>query len=1278
MNKILSSLLIVIALNSLSLTEIIATGNFSGVELNVEQATYTRTVISVEIGSFERTTVEIDGQTYFNLRLGGEPNIHEKGAPALPYLCRSIVIPDDAAMKINIIKSEYVEYESLPVAPAKGHIKRSINPADVPYSFDEIYSGDKWYPAKQGALREPYILRDIRGVVVEFYPFQYNPATKTLRVYTKLEVEVIADGIGSTNVLHRDTPFTSVEPNFKQLYENHFINYESGALLYTPVEETGDMLIITYDDFYDAITPLVEWKRQKGIQTTVVNISSIGNNSNSIANFIQAFYDSTDLAWVLLVGDADEIATPYSSGGSSDPSYAKVAGSDDYPDCFIGRFSAESTDHIDTQIERTINYEKYPQSSADWYYHATGIASDEGPGHYNEYDDEHLDYIRDDLLSYTFTTVDQIYDPFATSRMVSDSLNLGRSFINYIGHGSATSWYTSDYSNSDINNLTNDYMLPFIFSVACNNGTFDGNTCFAEAWLRATNSSTGNPTGAMATYMSSISQDWDPPMYAQDEANDLLISGTMLTFGGICYNGACYMIDIEYTSGVTHFDTWNIFGDPSVWLTTASPQVMSVVHDEAMMFDDTQLTVTTNVAGALCALYYEGILYGSQLTDNSGQAVTFINQDMPVNAAMKLTVSAPNKITYLGEITTLVSSGAYVVYDTYTIDDCLGNNNGVVDFGETISLDMQLENVGLDNAFSVSAMLSSPDSFVTITDSTESFGDIAGNYSAVNISDAYTFEIEENTPDAHTIQFNLVISGNSLETWESNFSITNHAPVIEFVDCQIDDSAGNNNSILEANETVNLVIILSNNGNGDSYNLSGILSENDVYVTIDDSTGTFGDIYSGEDNDNSIDIFTITAADDLPQGHIVEFTLALTGDYGLVAEVPFSVHTAESFEFSNGSYTGAGDWQWGEPSSGPNEAYYGTKVWATTLDGNYSNSTTSNLTGTQFHVYSDEAQLEFYHWYSIENYWDGGNVQISSDSGSSWEVITPVGDYLLSDIYSLGGPGYCNESGGWKRSVFDIGSYEGQDVIIRWHFISDSYQAQDGWYIDDVAVINNLPQSPELSYSPESICDTLEAGGQTTIDIIITNGGDSDLDFLLSSTASWISLDNTEHSLSPEQTDTLTVTISANSLEPGAYTDTIMISSNDQDNETEVIPVNLTVISAYSCEYVPGDVNGDEQVAGGDVTYAINYFRGIGNCPPDSCYNDQNEVWLYVAGDTNGDCMFIGGDVTYLINYFRGIVTSLNYCEDLPPDDDVGESLTREISIQSESDSQLINIKSQE
>jgi hypothetical protein len=619
------------------------------VSVAVQQSNSDRIVVRYDIGAFEKNAIDVNGETYFSIGCGKESILLNAGEPAVPRICRSVIIPDNAEMKISVLSSEYIDFPATPVVPSKGNLLRTVNPADVPYSFGSTYALKQQYPSDLASIREPYIMRDYRGTVIEVYPFQYLPQTQTLRVYTSVTVELVNVGQSSINVLHRDRTIEPLVAEFDLTYQRQFINYDQESKLYVPVQESGDMLIISYGTYSATMQPLVDWKRQKGIKTTLVNVSTIGTTSTQIKAFIQSFYDTTDLAWVLLIGDAAQIATPSASGGSSDPSYAKVAGSDSYPDIFVGRFSAESVADVQTQVQRTITYER-DSPGIDWFHKATGVASDQGPGHgNNEYDYQHMNLIRTDLLASTFTVVDQIYDPGATSAQVATALNNGRSFANYTGHGSTNAWSTSGFSNTNVNALTNTNMLPLVYSVACVNGQFDGYTCFAEAWLRARNG--GNPTGAIAAYMSSINQSWDPPMDAQDEATDLFVAGTMTTVGGICYNSSCKMIDLNGSGGVSMYDTWHIFGDPSVQVRRTDPVAMTVNHTGAVFFN--AATYPVEVVGtpkALCALYYNGVLYGSGYTLSNGICNIPINQTLPFGITLTLTVTAFNKQTYVGSV----------------------------------------------------------------------------------------------------------------------------------------------------------------------------------------------------------------------------------------------------------------------------------------------------------------------------------------------------------------------------------------------------------------------------------------------------------------------------------------------------------------------------------------------------------------------------------------------------------------------------------------------------
>lgn len=83
--------------------------------------------------------------------------------------------------------------------------------------------------------------------------------------------------------------------------------------------------------------------------------------------------------------------------------------------------------------------------------------------------------------------------------------------------------------------------------------------------------------------------------------------------------------------------------------------------------------------------------------------------------------------------------------------------------------------------------------------------------------------------------------------------------------------------------------------------------------------------------------------------------------------------------------------------------------------------------------------------------------------------------------------------------------------------------------------------------------------------------------------------------------------------------------------------------------YIPGDISGDGQRLGADVTYGVRYFKGWSTPPPDSVYNDSTGTWVYAAADVNGDCEFRGADITYLVGYFKGINPVLKWCPQTPP-----------------------------
>ena len=105
----------------------------------------------------------------------------------------------------------------------------------------------------------------------------------------------------------------------------------------------------------------------------------------------------------------------------------------------------------------------------------------------------------------------------------------------------------------------------------------------------------------------------------------------------------------------------------------------------------------------------------------------------------------------------------------------------------------------------------------------------------------------------------------------------------------------------------------------------------------------------------------------------------------------------------------------------------------------------------QVSVPADDPTLTFETMFEIEEAYDGGFVQVSTDGG---ETYTTLANDNTSNEWSseVPGPGLTGSSGGWRTETFDLSDYAGQDVLLAFHYITDGGVAFDGWWIDDVSV----------------------------------------------------------------------------------------------------------------------------------------------------------------------------------------------------------------------------------
>ena len=628
-----------------------------------------------DVGEFALNEVNEGGVVYTVIEYDGA-RTEKKGYAEIPFRSVAVQLSPDSSYDLTVISADYEEVAlDHPLIPSRGVLYRNQDLSSIPFVTDPASLRDEIFPGKIAEMTDPFIFRDVRGTNVIFYPFQYNPVKRTLRIYRSITVGLKENGQTPHNPIKSIN--TDVAPEMYEMYRSLFINFNQDTKFTHELGQMGEMLVIYTSRDASVIQPYVDWKREKGFK---VHLLQVANGTNVRSVIQNAYNNNPNILYVQLVGGWDNIKTDTMSFDGNpeapmDPMLGCVVGSDIYPDLIIGRFSARSSAEVTTHINKVINYEKNPDMSGTWYKNAMGMARDEGSGgghHGGEADDYHMEVIRYYKLSpYNYSTVYQEYDGNSsyvgsntTSSIVSSRINAGIGLLNYCNHGYETGWSVANYSNTHVNNLTNNDKLPFVWSVACLVGKFNRTSeCFAEAWLNNQNG------GAVGFLGSTINQPWVPPMSGQDYFNDLLIGGydytsnpgggqsttaanKRTTFGALSFNGMILMLsDAPSNSSYQEtIRTWTLFGDASLQVRTDTPKTVTVSNtsvDEGTAFTTNIKANSVNFQNALVSLYQNGNTF-SGLTNSNGNVT--INHSLEVGEA-KLTITGYNTETKYLDIT---------------------------------------------------------------------------------------------------------------------------------------------------------------------------------------------------------------------------------------------------------------------------------------------------------------------------------------------------------------------------------------------------------------------------------------------------------------------------------------------------------------------------------------------------------------------------------------------------------------------------------------------------
>lgn len=897
--------------------------------------------VNFSINRFEfYDNLEVDGTPMKEILIEQVFLPNNEGAPNLPGFSRLIAIPEGSTPRL-IIKAYRTEMiRNIDIAPAP-RIPLETEDGPLFYRKDErIYNRNAFYPDQPFLLSDITEIRGVDVVMLGITPFQYNPVSKELIIYRDIELEVVFEGgnghFGEDRLRSRwfDPILSDAILNFNSLPE---INYDQRIQEAALTENSGfEYLIVVPNN--PAWMPFAEqiktWRTKQGILTGIKTLAEIGgNNATTIENYINNAYNNWTIppVAVLLMADYgtdanNSIISPiYNNYCVSDNIYADVTGNH-LPDIIFARMTAQNTTHLQTMVSKMLNYEANPPLNPNFYKNpitALGwqterwfqICAETVGGFWRL---QNKTPVRVNAIYSgtpgtvwsTATNTNLVVNYFGpsgrgyipatpaelggwsggTPQMVINAINNGAFALMHRDHGFEDGWGEPAFVSSHINSLTNtqNNQLVYVFSINCLTGKYNLTTeCFAEKFHRHTyNGQNAGALGIIAASEVSYSfvndcfvwgmMDNFYPNFMPDYGNNVPLRGFVPAFGMAA--GKIFLFSSQWPYNTNNKEvTYHLFhhhGGAFMQVYTEVPQEMPVNHNPILYSGASSFTVTAP-EGAFIALTVNGQIIGTAVS-NGGANVINIQPQLPPNV-MIVTVTKQNYLRYEANVEIIPPTGPYVVGHSYVVNDITGNNNGLMDYGESITLHMTMKNVGVQQANNVSTQMTSTNQYVTITDGYAFFGSIAPNGTAT-VNDAFALTVSPNIPDNHPVTFTLT-STDGTNQWVSYITIVGHAPKLQFKQYVVNDANGNGNGLLDPGETAPMVITVENTGTAAAYSVVGVLTSSDPYVTVlTTQPQPMGNINPSA---QATCTFTVSAANNIPAGYTATLVLQMSANLGI-------------------------------------------------------------------------------------------------------------------------------------------------------------------------------------------------------------------------------------------------------------------------------------------------------------------------------------------------------------------------------------------------------------
>jgi subtilisin-like proprotein convertase family protein len=697
------------------------------------------TVTHVQVEGVKTGTIAVEGTNFTALSLQGvsgyEAIDYQVGRPQIPVV--RFFVEGEPVITYSAAKAGPAIESGLKIQPNQpSRVKR-------PDEKTALVLDKEFYNRKQ-TKNVPFKISaagSVNGVqhyLVTLYPVQYDPAGNSWSLISDFKVTV------------RQVAKKSAQ------------------------EGTGDKEIFAFvvgAKFHNnqALLDYAALKEKLGYAVEFINVTA-SDTPETIRAALQAVYNRTGstLKYALIIGDAEDVPGHESGiiAGVTDH-YYRAIDTNDYatdingPDIGVGRVSVATPAQLEVVLAKFTRYTNGQFAAEDWLNEIAFIATND---RWEVAEGSHNYAIQTHTGPNRYTGIfpqpvtdggDQLY---AITHRVSDAkvvevMSMGRTIINYSGHGSTDSWAGPNISQDNVRSLTDPDALPFVISNACITGDFRVAESFGETWQR-------HHAGAVMFWGSMDSTYWD---------EDDILERAM--YDGIYRDGRLQFHDITTHALSEHWrhyggegkakyywETYVTFGDPSLELRTSATREINIDGPEVLPVGVGTVTykVTANgqpAAGVRVALTVPGrpLTYAG-VSDASGDVT--LNISAATREVVTFNVAAYGKNARLSsrELQIIPADNPYLAVSDFEINGRTGNE---LYLNETFQLGARLTNLGQRPSTGADLQVVSVEGPATMISGTARIPAMAARAVYRLTGEGLRFSVHENANAGDIVRINL-------------------------------------------------------------------------------------------------------------------------------------------------------------------------------------------------------------------------------------------------------------------------------------------------------------------------------------------------------------------------------------------------------------------------------------------------------------------------------------------------------------------------------------------